>query len=287
MRLKIKGTSGVDHEGGVKRASFDWDWGVRIDLGYQVPRKKMDIDLCWTYYETSGTVSDRVDPPNTLFSVWSVPANNGTAYEYRSQAYARLNLNMIDLGISATFAPRRFLNITPFIDLSTLWIHQKFRFNLSGGPGVLGLQVVDDRIEMKNDYWAIGPKAGINTLWDLGWGFGICGNFNLSVLYGIFDIKQDEHTTFSGTAPITYLDVDHDSFHMIRCNFDLFLGLRWDRMFCRDRYHLLIEAGWENLLFLGQNQLMRFVNQSNSGINVSGKGDLGIQGLSMRAGCTF
>ena len=59
--------------------------------------------------------------------------------------------------------------------------------------------------------------------------------------------------------------------------------LRWDRMFCCNRYHLLFEAGWENLIFLGQNQLMRFTTQTNSGINIPTQGDLSLQGLSLRA----
>jgi len=285
--IKNTGATAINNGGEVERAAFDWNWGFRVDLGYEIPKKKMDLDLCWTSYRTEGTVSDSVASPVTLFSVWSIPNQAGTAFEFQSNAHAHLSINILDFGMSATFAPRRFLDITPFIDLSAARIHQKIHFNLSGGPGVGGLTVVDDSIQMKNDFWGIGPKLGINTLWDLGWGFGICGDFNLSLLYGFFDITQNEAATFRGTVPNTFLDIERNKFHLPRLNFDLFLGMRWDRMFCSNRCHLLFEAGWENLIFLGQIQLMRFVNQDNSGINVTSKGDLALQGLSMRATFTF
>lgn len=283
--IENNGTSGVDSEGRVERANFDWDWGFRLNLGYQVPPKKMDLNACWTYFKTQNTTSDTATSPNTFFSVWSIPSTtSGTAYEYHSNAHTRLILNMLDLGMGTTFSPRPFLDITPFIDLSSVWIHQKFHFDLSGGPGLSGLSVIDDSIHMKNDFWGIGPKVGMNTLWNLGWGFGICGNFNFSLLWGIFNITQEENTTYFGTIPITYLDIDHNKFHALRLNCNLFLGMRWDKMFGANRRHFFLEAGWETLIFLGQNQLMRFTTQSNSGINVSGKGDLGLQGLSMRIG---
>lgn len=285
--IQNTGASTLNNGGDVKRASFDWDWGARADLEYQVPDRRMDLSLSYTYYKTEGSVSSSVTSPVSLFSVWSVPTQAGTAFEFQSNAHAHLTLNMIDLGMSGTFAPLSFLDITPFIDLSTAWIHQKFDFDLSGGPGILGLFVVEDDIDMKNNFWGIGPKFGIDTLWSFGGGFGLCGNFNLSLLYGFFNVAQTETVTFNGAAPITVLDVAENKPHLPRLNFDLFLGLRWDTMFSCNRYHFLLEAGWEGMMFLGQNQLMRFVNQDNSGINLTVNGDLALQGLSVRAAFTF
>lgn len=285
--IENTGASGIDNNGTVERAAFDWDFGCKVDLAYQVPKKKMDIGAGWTYYDTEGTVTNNVTSPDTLFSVWSIPNLSGTAYEYNSKARSHLIMNMIDFGISTTFSPRTFLDITPFIDLSTVWLRQNFRFDLSGGPGIGGLSVVDDSIDMKNNSWGIGPKFGLNTLWNLGWGFGIAGNFNMSILYTLFDITQNETTTFTGTAPLTYLDISNNKHHITRLNFDLFLGVQWNKLFCQDAYHLLLEAGWENLLFLGQNQLMRFPNQNNPGINTTSNGDLSLEGLSARASLTF
>ena len=281
------GATAVNNDGMVKRPRFDWNWGSRINFGYEIPREKMDLDLSWTWYTSSGTVSSNVTSPTTLFSVWSLPNLAGNAYEYQSTAHTHLIFNRIDLGMSGTFAPRSFLELTPLIDLSALWIHQKFDFNLSGGPGINGRSVVDDKIAMKNNFFGIGPKLGINTLWNLGYGLGIFGNFDLSLLYGFFDISQSEIVTFTGTGPNTYLDLPSNSYHDPRMNFDLMLGLSWDWMFACGKYHLHLDAGWENSIFLGQNQLMRFTSTTYPGINNLVKGDLSLQGLTMRALFTF
>lgn len=281
------GASGLNNNGNVKRPTFDWNWGARVAMGYEIPQQKMNLDLTWTWYKTNGSDSSDALPPSTLFSVWSLPNGAGNAYEYQSHAHTHLIFNRLDLGIDGTFAPRPFLEITPSAALSALWIHQKFNFNLSGGPGINGLFVVDDNIAMKNNFFGIGPKLGIDTLWNMGYGFGIIGNFNLSLLYGFFDISQEETVTFSGTGPNTYLDLAHNVYHDPRMNFDLMLGLSWDWLSNSGKYHLHFDAGWENSIFLGQNQLMRFTNTTYPGINNLVKGDLAFQGLTVRGMFTY
>ncbi len=289
--IQNQGSTGLVNNASVRRAPFNWHWGWRAGLGYQIPQKKMNVEASWTHYTSKGSSSPSVDLPLTLFSVWSLPTGGAIPpvnFEQQATAHSRLFLNVVDLGLSGVFAPRPFLDITPYIGLSTAWIHQKFNFNLAGGPGLNGHTTLDDKIRMKNDFWGIGPKIGMDTLWDLGYGFGICGNFNLSLLYGFFKLKQQETAEFSGLEPpTTFLDLTHNLFHIARLNFDTLIGLRWDKMFQDGRYHLTVEAGWENLIFLGQNQLMRFPSQINQGINSSGKGDLTIQGGSGRVAFTF
>lgn len=289
--IQNTGTTGINDGGIVKRAEFDWDWGFRAGLGYQMPCQMMDLHASWTYFKSTGTTSQNVDFPTTLFSVWSLPTGAAippTAFEQSAKAKSHLTLNMLDVGIGATFSPCCFLDIFLFADLSTMWLDQKFQFNLSGGPGLNGHVTVDDQIKMTNDFWGIGPKIGLDTLWILGCGFGIVANMNLSLLYGEFRVTQNETTIFSDlTPPTVYLDIDHNRFHLGRLNFDFLLGLRWDAVCFSDCWHFLLEAGWESIIFLGQNQLMRFPSQVNHGINISGKGDLTLQGVSVRAAVIF
>jgi len=281
--IKNGGATTINDDGAVERADFNWNCGTRVDFGYEVPHKRMDLNLCWTWYKTSGRFDDAVTSPNALFSVWSIPNGAGTQWDYIGKADTNLQFNSLDLGMSGTFAPRRFLEITPSINLSMLWVHQKFDFNLSGGPGIGGHTVVDDQIDMKNNFFGVGPKAGIDTLWNLGYGFGMVGNFNVSILYGHFHVSQHETVIFRGTAPIVYLDLDKNFYNDPRVNFDLMLGVRWDKMLYQGKYHLLLEAGWENLIFMGQNQLMRFNNTAHPANNSTINGDLALQGLSLRA----
>jgi hypothetical protein len=283
------GAAFINNNGSVKRMQFDWDWGFRVGLGYLIPNRKMDLDLSWTRYETEHSNSTSATFPETLFSVWTYPGA-GLSSENFAKARTDLDLNIIDFVMGAYFSPRKFLDIKAFAGLSTAWIDQKFSIHLSGGSNsqISNAVVLDDHIRLKNNFWGIGPKFGLNTSWILGWGFSIVGNANATLFYGLFDIKQNESVLLSGLSPrITYLDIDHNRFHLLRANLDLLLGMRWDRMFCNNRTHLSIEAGWENLLFWGQNQLMRFVATGHPGVNVSENGDLCLEGLTLKASFAF
>ncbi|NGX45334.1 MAG: hypothetical protein K940chlam2_00483 [Chlamydiae bacterium] len=287
----IKNNAGlafIDDNGSVKRIDFDWDWGFRLALGYNTDCK-MDFYLNWTYYSTDGSDSASAAFPASIFPVWTIPGSSLTA-STEAEASWRLRLNILDLQMSALFSPCGFLDLKPRIALTTAWIDQKFNINSSGGlsKGTAAFVVLDDDIDMKNDFWGIGPKFGVDTNWLLGCGFTFFGNADVSILYGEFDISQQESVLLEGITPaIVYLDLKNDKFWLSRANLDFILGLRWERTFQKGCYHFALEASWENLFFFGQNQLKRFVDDTNPGIAIPVAGDLTIQGLTLRASFGF
>lgn len=286
------GLSIINQYGVVKRGTFDWNWGFRAGIEYEIPHQKMDLGLTWTRYFTHGSSSIDSSLPPAIFSVWTSALANISNQRHASMN-SHLQFNMVDLKMGATFSPRKFLDITPFIDVCAAWVHQKFAIDVYGGNNnnAFGSLVLSDRISMTNRFWGVGPKIGFDTLWILGYGLSIYGNFDASLLYGQFNIRQNETTTTEGVSPsVVYLDIDQNKYFLSRLNLDLMIGLRWVRLFANDAYRLTLEAGWEELILLGQNQLMRFFSPNTSAtpaLNSSGKGDLTLQGLSMQASFAF
>ena len=287
----IKNQSGlafINNHGSVKRINFNWDWGVRVGLGYQTDCIG-DLEAEWTYFSTSAKDSTSADFPAGLFSVWTIPGSSITP-STKAKARWKLDLNRLDVKLGVTLFPTCYLKIKPYIALSTAWIDQKFNINSSGGvmQGPAAFVVLDDDINMNNDFWGIGPKVGLDTTWYLGCGFSLVGNFDFSILYGRFDLDQTESILFQGITPATvYLDLKNDDFWISRVNLDFLLGVKWEYIFCDCCYSLSVEAGWENLYFFGQNQLKRFVDDSNPGMNVSTNGDLTFQGLTLKVNFGF
>lgn len=283
----IKNQSGLafisDH-GDVKRIDSDWDWGVRLNFEYQT-NCVGDVELMWTYYNTDGTSSASAPFPEALFPVWTTPGATITS-STSAKAKWELCLNLLDLRLGARYNPTCYLELRPFIALSTAWIDQDFRIETSGGTSTGGaaLIVLDDSVKMKNDYWGIGPKLGVKANWDLGCGFTLFGNVDGSILYGDFCLTQKEKVLFEGLTPkTTYLDLKNDSFWLSRVYLDFLLGFRWEWCLCCGDYSIGFEAGWENLVFFGQNQLKRFTDDTNPGIHVPVNGDLTIQGITLSA----
>lgn len=273
----------------VKRIDFEWDWGFRLAAGYQVSDCRMDLDLTWTRFHTKDSDSTHAPFFGGLYPVWTIPGSSLTPAT-RARASWKLDLDMVDLRMKTTFAPRSFLELKPFIALSTAWVYQNFEINNSGGSStqIANAVVIDDKIRMKNDFWGLGPKIGFNSMWILGRGFSILGDLDASFLYGWFDLHQKETVLLTGLSPaITFLDIDNNSFSLIRSTLHTMIGLKWDRMFACDRYHLSLEAGWETLYLFAQNQLLRFQTVSSPGINLPTRGDLTLQGLSLKAAFSF
>jgi hypothetical protein len=286
------GLTAINQDGVVERGSFDWDWGFRIGIGYKVPDQKMDLGATWTRYFTHGLSQVNSTLPPAIFSVWTSALSN-ISNQRHATMNSYLQFNMLDLKLSTTFSPRKFLDITPFIDVCAAWVDQKFAIDVYGGNNnnSFGSTVLGDQFKMTNRFWGVGPKIGFDTLWILGYGFSIYSNFDVSLLYGRFHVSQNETTTTEGVSPpVVYLDINKNNFSLSRLNLDLMIGLKWMRLFANDAYLLTLEAGWEELILLGQNQLMRFFSPDTSAtpaLNSSGKGDLTLQGLTMQAGLTF
>jgi hypothetical protein len=79
----------------------------------------------------------------------------------------------------------------------------------------------------------------------------------------------------------------HNSYRISQPVLDLALGLQWDYMFCNDRIHLGLHAGWEHHIYFSQNQFPSFTNAVSKGIYVSNQGDLALQGWTIGARLDF
>ena len=68
---------------------------------------------------------------------------------------------------------------------------------------------------------------------------------------------------------------------------DLQLGLRWARMFDNDRWGLMLQAGWEHHMWFGQNQMLRFTDNTTQAAFVVNQGDLSYQGWTLNVRFDF
>ena len=274
--------------GSVERVKFDWNGGFRVGLGYCDPCCQMGFNVYYTRFTTSGC--DRVTAtfPTVLFPVWSNPSTN-IVTEQEAQARICLSLNMFDAQLSTVFSPNCCVNIMPVLGLRYVSINQRFNINANGGQSLGPIAfVLDDDIDMKNNFWGVGPKVGINTTWGSWCGLSIFGAMDLALLYGRFDLTQEENIVFSDDVPATtFLNIKDNRFHLTRANLGLILGLQWHWQGCDERFDMCLSGGWEHLYFFGQNQLLRFSDDVNPGVNLGVQGDLSTQGLTVAVSFSY
>ncbi|MBM3197751.1 MAG: autotransporter outer membrane beta-barrel domain-containing protein [Chlamydiae bacterium] len=272
----------------VKNMYFDFDSGFRVGLGWNTPHDGWDLGATWTWFlnkadRTSTVGSSSFLEPTNMYA----PANEEVSGFGQAKALWRLHLNMIDLDLGREFFVSKWMTLRPFIGLRTAWIRQKETYTFSQAVAEPGSDQTGALLVGTNNYWGMGPRAGMNTQWGLGWGFSFVGNAAFSLLYGFFQVEDLQTQKFSGSSNTVVNN--KDSFRVDRAISELVLGMRWDWMFADDRVHLGLQAAWEHLMFFGQNQFKQFIgtHASNVGSFVANQGDLTIQGWTISARLDF
>ncbi len=105
---------------------------------------------------------------------------------------------MLDLQFGRYLKAQKWLEFKPFFRLRSAWIKQHGDVSYAGGMFLIGIlqpgisQNGTDFIEMKNNYWGIGPRIGIAPRVIAGKGFSLNANAAISGLCGYFTIREIE-----------------------------------------------------------------------------------------------
>ncbi len=284
-------TSSALYNSSVKNMHFDWDFGFRVGLGWNTPHDGWDVTTNWTWFRTKAHDSHAVDGDKILRPTFNYSPAEGTVADpiigyLHTNSQLHLHLNLIDLELGREFFVSKWVTLRPFIGLRNGWVHQKLVTTFTHAKSA-GAQT-GTASKLVNNFWGIGPKAGLNTQWGLGYGFSLIGNANCSLLYGFFHLENRQDKLFeNGDVGVNVNN--RDSVRVGRAIGELALGLRWDTMFADDRCHFGIQGGWENLMLFGFNQFKHFIGTTdrNAGSFVANQGDLTFQGWTLSARLDF
>jgi hypothetical protein len=250
---------------------FDWSPGVRAALGYHFSYNGWEIQCVFTHYCTNNINSVEGE----LAAVWANPffVQKGDFVD-RAWARWRLHFGMLDLLLAKSLQTNSWIDVRPFIGFRGASIRHKYKIRYFGGTL---FPDGEDQIHSKNKFFGGGILAGIDAIGDLGKGWNLYAGGALSLLWGEFYIHEAEYATVGVERRLGYHDLCPATLQVI----DLELGIAWER----GRWSL--QFSWEEHLFFGQNQLVRFVDNNAPGAYVSNQGDLGLQGFVLGASVLF
>lgn len=238
------------------KTDFEWDVGVRIGFGYVFPDCPWDVAINVTHFKThlQQCRSTHGDIGLGMFPIWSL-ADDIIPFDWVSKAKMqwRLNLNLLDLDFGRTFSWCDQFFLRCIIGLRAAVIHQNLDVRYGGGifANGLNLPALDstfgyDVITMKNNFWAIGPRLGIEPQLNLMCGLRLYTSACATLNCGSFDVCQRE---------VYLTDVRYDrscSPHGVRWIVDATAGILWETFLCEGRYALMLALGWEYHHFFDQ-----------------------------------
>lgn len=265
---------------------FDWDVGFRLGLGWNPGHDHWDLYFSWTRFHTAAHGHRHASATKSLWPVLS----DGTFASWpteKASTYLRIHLNVLDLELGREFYVGNFLSVRPHVGLENIWISQHDTTHYRGHLTFNASSFPDDfnTVSFRNNFWGIGARAGVKTEWQLGAGFSFIGDVAWALLYGEFDLKRKSTIVNTPINPRTgHYHFDED-LTQAKAAMEFCLGMRWDLMFAGDRFHLGVQAGWEQHIYFGQNHLFNPIAFGQTSLP-PGKGtfannDLTFQGLTV------
>ena len=186
MTYAIKGTNNslqnvqIDLDNGKsKKPELDWTWGSRLGAGYNLHRNGWDLFSTWFQLHASdhskasiGQSDPQASPGQFLSPFWIAklfPVNFPSLIN-TAKAHWKVDLDVLDLELGREFFIGKWLRLRPFIGARTAWINQDFnlRFFREASPTTIIYPATNNsswHLDMDNDFWGIGARAGLNTKW--------------------------------------------------------------------------------------------------------------------------
>lgn len=240
-------------QGRLRENEFDWDWGFRVGLGYNFEHDNWDAFLNYTYFNTSDNSKTSAGYNGSVIPLKGTSSITGenSVLTYVTQATSnfKFDYDNLDLELGRNYFISRSLSFRPHFGLRSSWLDLTQRTNFSGG-GILGdnlLTVYD-----KNNFWGLGPRAGVNSKWYLTNGFSVVGNIAGSLLYGYYKVQHEENDTGSLSHSIDLTG----NMHRFCPNAQMFLGLGYDKYIYNDKQHIGVSLGWEIQYYWRVNQMI-------------------------------
>ncbi|MBS0652463.1 MAG: hypothetical protein JSR39_02935 [Verrucomicrobia bacterium] len=264
-------------KGKLFNVEFNWQSGFRVGLGYNLGHDQWDTDLTWTWFMDHGS-GNAESSANQIFSTIASPIFNALISAKKAKSDLELHLNLLDWELGREFYTGKWLTVRPFGGLRTGWVNQNWKTEYFDPGSFRSVPLKKFQVDLKQEFWGIGLRGGLDTEWSLISGLSIYGNGAVSLLYGFFrDARLEKSTSMAGIKGRNLFGVSSK-----RCEqaiAELQLGLRWDQMFSHDRFHLRIQTGWEHMVFFDHNHLFFYLDPFSANLSEYG-GNLSFQGWS-------
>jgi len=248
--------------------NFGWDPGFKVGAGYKGGKSRWDTQTCYTWFHTKGS-DDISGAPGTIHSTFlgNFYVDNifglglsGPPYQKASIDWT-IQFNIFDWELGYDFSVSNALSFRPFLGIKGGWINQSIDSkwvnpDLSN-PDFFGAQPFNIGIEsLKNNYWGIGPGAGVNTRWDLFRGeslFYLFGDFAGAMMWGHWSFNDVYQNDINQQVTVDLQDINGGS-----SMFRTFMGFGWDTYWRQNRYRFSTKLGYEMQFWLDQLQFYSF-----------------------------
>ena len=268
--------------GSMQNISWKWEPGFKVGLGLMLGHDGFDMGVEYTWLQTSKTNSVTANTDSaatdTLFPTWN-PAeaytNPSPSDISAAEGHWKLHFNVIDLEMGRNMFLSQYLKLRPHVGFKGAW--QDLDYNVKYTFDVTTTSTRFDKMAQTQNWWGFGLRMGMDMAWHFTKEFSVFADFAFSELWSQYKVSrkdtQQDATPTAGTA--TTVINTKNNFHTVMPVMEMDIGLRWETWFSDDDYHFMIQAGWEEQIWINHNQLLALFEQGSHG-------DMSLQGLTIK-----
>ncbi len=267
MFYAVSGAGQNAPSGKVQDLDWSWDPGFKAGLGFNLPHDGWDIfaEYTWIYSDASNSKSQSA-ATSTLIPYWNV-TNMPEGALVRASGSWDVHYNNVTLDLGRNAYLSQYMKLRLFAGLQAAWINQdyKARFVLDTGDS--------GRVRLDQEFWGIGLRTGLNDTFQFTKNFSFFADLYVALLWGKFDLDRSDQITSGGVTTRTLKT--GVSPYTEEPVVDIAAGFRYDVWFSQDRFHVLLQIGWEHQLWILHNEVIKATEPDHSG-------DLLLQGLTFK-----
>ena len=258
-------SEGSSSSNDLREVHFGWDPGFRVGLGYGMKHDAWDTQFYYTQFHTRG--KDHVSSsPGAVHSTFlgNFYVDNADGAGLSGPSYQRahidwkIHFDMFDWELGRNFWVSRSLALRPFLGVKGGWIDQSIHSTWKN-PALTGAEFFSvGRENLKNNFWGIGPEAGLNIQWNLfadeKQSFNLFGNFSGALMWGHWRFSDLFENSIQQKVKVRLNQIKSGA-SMVRT----FMGFEWSSYFNKNRHRFSTKLGYEMQFWLDQLQFYSFV----------------------------
>lgn len=266
--------------GEYKENDFNWDWGLKVGLGYKTPHDAWDVLARYTMFNTHSTSHSVKNFPAALFPLKVyMPFTPDLNAVNSAKSTVDIGYNNVDIELGRSFFLSKDYSVKPYLALKAAWIDlkQKTHYIKESDYSLVNLffeyDSPDFKADTKSNFCGFGPRIGFENKYYFNKEFNFFADFSGSILYGFFRTSQHDsipNLGFGGLVPQEVIDqfeqilnfttsaptrdLKH-KFHRFIPYANMWLGLEWNKYLFEKKYHLRLKAGYEAQYYWRVNQM--------------------------------
>ncbi|NGX26746.1 MAG: hypothetical protein K940chlam6_00671 [Chlamydiae bacterium] len=232
-----------------KNLTFDWDTGFRVGGGHVFECDCWDVQLYYTWFRSHGskTIPKKDEIIFTQFFAGFLKEDLAESAKIKLS----LKYNMFDGQLGRNFCLTECFSLRPHIGLKGGWIDQAICTEWENVI-LLPFSQFTSTEDLTNDFWGIGPSAGVDSKWELGRCFSIFGDFEMALLWGTWKNTDVYKNTRSEVTNVKMKDSHLGSLMM-----GVYAGLGWETDICAWT-HFTARLGYEAQIWFSQFRIPTF-----------------------------